>query len=79
MIKNVKIKVCCNNMIGALEHKIIMINGVDFCLGNTKAELKKETEFDSVVIKVEYCPWCGIHLKTVSDIIKEQIEAKKKE
>jgi hypothetical protein len=74
MDEKVKIKVCCNNMVAAIKTDDIIINGCEFCLGNSKYKLKEPTkEYSVVIVKIEFCPWCGMRLSKISDEMKQKM------
>lgn len=76
-MENINIKICCNNMISAIKSKIIIINDCEFCLGGTEYQLKNPTEkFNTAIVKLYFCPWCGENLNVITVDIKQKIKEK---
>lgn len=79
-MKNINIKICCRDMIQAINTKIIVVHDTQFCLGNTEFKLKEPTkEHDKVIVLLHFCPWCGFILKKTTDMIKEGMAQADKE
>jgi len=76
-MENINLKVCCRNLMEAVKAKILIINDGVFCLGNTEYLLKKPTkDYDTAVVKIFFCPWCGKNLSIFTVEIKQKIKDK---
>ena len=74
-MKHINVKLCCNNLLQAVKMKTVNIYDGEFCLGETKYQLKEPTkEYDTAIIKIFFCPWCGQNLSKITAEIKQQMK-----
>ena len=78
-VTHLEIKVCCNNMIAGLKQEIVVLNEVEFCLGNVTATLKEPINgMTTAIVKIHFCPWCGKLLSVITADIKLKMKEAEK-